>query len=430
LAGAAGGSFTILRRRFARISDQPPGGAQDGELAPLVLASAWEDNNQYDRRIVSHLAAAEYADIQLLLAKWRQVPDAPVRLTLGAWEFISPLDAWELLHPFLCSTQMARFEQAAAEVLTEDNPALELPAEERYMASVKGKKWKFSSTLRRGIAEMLALGATREEQSCIGTELRFAARAQSLIQEIIPKNCSWTRWASLDTVLPLLMEAAPDALLDRIEQDIASEQPQLVELMRQEIPGGLVGAAYHCGVLWALETATWPKERFHRIALCLARLNRLDPGGKWGNNWHTIPGTDADGAVSAEALKEWVRTARQKAREVDRLEVCDSTIGGLFAHSCEDADGAKPVIPVREVIEKSESEAMERGFAIGLMNLRGPYFKSLYEGGAQEHRLAAQYSRYAGICVRWPRTASVLRSVAADYTRRAVAEDERARTRD
>jgi len=217
------------------------------------------------------------------MAKWRQVPDAPVRLVLGTWEFLSPLDAWEALHPFLTATQMGSFERVAVEVLGEDDPSLELPAEERYMASVKGKVWKFSSVLRRGIAEILALGATREQESCIGTGLHFAARAGSIVRQILPENCGWRRWASLQTVLPLLMEAAPDALLDRIELDIRSPNAQLVELLHQEVPGGVFGAAYHCGISRAMEIAAWQRERLQRVALCLSRLVKLDPGGQWGN---------------------------------------------------------------------------------------------------------------------------------------------------
>ncbi len=291
LAEVAGGSFTILRRRLAQSADQHPGWAQDGALASLLLAAAWEDAKPDDQRIVSQLADKKYVDVQTLMTKWRQVPDAPVRFVLGTWEFLSPLDAWEALHPFLNPTQMDCFERLAIEVLSEDNPALELPPEERFMAAVKGKAWRFSSALRRGIAEILALGATREEESCRGTELRFAARAASIVQRVLPANCGWKRWASLDPLLSLIVEAAPDVVLERIEQDISCPSPQLVELLRQEVPGGLFGAAYHCGVMGAMETAAWPKDRLQRVALCLTRLAKSDPGGQWGNRpLHSVAG--------------------------------------------------------------------------------------------------------------------------------------------
>jgi hypothetical protein len=282
LAEAAGGNFTILRRRFAKAAD-PAAWARDSSLAPLLLAAAWEDARPDDQRVVSELAEKTYSEVQALMTKWRSEQDAPVRLVLGTWEFLSPVDAWEALHLFLTTTQIDRFSRLAVEVLSEDNPALELPLEERPMASLKGKVCRFSSALRRGIAEILALGAAREEESCIGTELAFAARASLVVRNVLPPGCGWQRWASLGELLPLLMEAAPDIVLEAIEKDIGSASPQLAELMKQETPGAITGGNYHSGMLWAQETAAWPKERLKRVSLCLARLAKLDPGGTWLN---------------------------------------------------------------------------------------------------------------------------------------------------
>lgn len=283
LAEAAGGNFTILWRRLLRTTGKTPGWAEDGSLAPLLLAASWDDNAVGDQRIISELAGQKYPDVQTLMTKWRHVSDAPVRFILGTWEFLSPVDAWEALNPFLNSSHIDRFQKIAVEVLTEDNPALELPPEERFMAAVKGKKCQFSQNLRRGIAEILALGATREEESGVAAELQFASRIKFIVKQILPDNCGWKRWASLGQLLSLLMEAAPETVLEAIEADIKSPDSQLVELLRQEIPGGIMGAAYHSGVLWALETAAWPEKHVQRVSLCLTRLAKLDPGGKWAN---------------------------------------------------------------------------------------------------------------------------------------------------
>jgi hypothetical protein len=284
LAEAAGGNFTILQRRFARSASQPPPWAGDDGLAPLLLAAAWEDKRPDDQSAASTLAGKKYPEIQALMTKWRQSPDAPVRLVAGMWEFLSPLDAWENLHPFLNATHIDCFQQIAVEVLGEENPALELPPDQRFMASVKGKVWRFSPALRRGIAEILALGATREQDSCIGNELQFAARAAVIVGQILPKGCGWKRWASLGELASLLMEAAPNVVLEAMEEDLKKpETSQLVELLRQETPGGITGAAYHSGVLWALETGAWSPDRMQRVALILTRLTSLDPSGTWTN---------------------------------------------------------------------------------------------------------------------------------------------------
>lgn len=283
LSETAGGNFTILRRRIAGTEIQMPSWAKDGNLAPLLLAGTWEDKRPGDQRVVSALLGKNYSEAQATMTKWRQTSDMPVRYILGKWEFLSPVDAWEALNPFINSTQMNCFHKVAIEVLGEDNPALDLPAGERFMASVKGKVWQFSSLLRRGIAEILALGATRADESSVGTEIHFSAIANSIVRQVLPEGCSWKRWASLGELLSPLMEAAPDSVLELIERDIRLDDSRIVELLRQEVPGGITGAAYHTGVLWALETAAWPEKYMHRVSLCLVRLARRDPGGQWAN---------------------------------------------------------------------------------------------------------------------------------------------------
>jgi hypothetical protein len=291
IAQGAGGNFTIMRRVFARSPEvQSPGWAKEKVLATLLLAGAWEDERPHDRGIIERLCSTTYDNARAVVAKWRSEPDPPVRLILKnrgvgkTWEFLSPLDAWESLSWELSPLQMNAFEEAAVEVLSEDNPSLSLPPEERPMAAIKGKVQRFSHELRHGIAEMLAIGATREDESEIARDLGFAARARSVVARILPPGCGWQRWASLGQLLSSLVEAAPDTFLTAIENDLASPDPQVLELMRQEIPpSGLGGAVYHSGLLWALETAAWPQEHLSRVALILAQLTERDPGGKWTN---------------------------------------------------------------------------------------------------------------------------------------------------
>ena len=285
LADASGGNFTILRRRLGRTpGDKNPDWGSELLLAPLLLAGSWQDARPHDQQFVAAISGKSYGEIQTVLTKWRQAPDSPVRLVDGTWEFLSPMDAWEFLHVSLTSTQLDAFEKAALDVLAEENPALELSPEDRPMAAFKGKERKFSGHLRQGIAEILALGASREEESAVGINLHFADRAGNIVRNLLPAGCDWKRWASLGDVFPQLIEAAPTALIQAVERDLQDAHPALVELMRQEIPpSALFGAAYHTGVLWALERAAWSPRFLPQVALLLAKLAKLDPGGKWGN---------------------------------------------------------------------------------------------------------------------------------------------------
>ena len=86
---------------------------------------------------------------------------------------------------------------------------------------------------------------------------------------------------------------------------------------------------------------------------------------------------------------------------------------------------------MRDIIEQSESDEIERGFTTGLYNLRGVVSKGVFEGGQQERDLALEYERYAQACeTTWPRTATALRSLVEIYQREAELADAEARLRE
>ena len=80
----------------------------------------------------------------------------------------------------------------------------------------------------------------------------------------------------------MLVEAAPEPFLQALEQSLEG-QPGAVREFLTEGPGILFGRAKHTGLLWGLEILAWAPEHLSRVALILARMAELDPGGKWAN---------------------------------------------------------------------------------------------------------------------------------------------------
>src|SRR5690606_15907277 len=118
------------------------------------------------------------------------------------------------------------------------------------------------------------------------------------------------------------------------------------------------------------------------------------------------------------------------AEQEARREVADVQIGNVLAYAPSEPDGTWPCIPVRDVIEEFGSEDLADGFEVEIMNKRGIYTKSLYEGGDQERDLARQFLEWAEASkVEWPRTAAALRRVAEQYEADARREDAEAEVR-
>jgi hypothetical protein len=126
-------------------------------------------------------------------------------------------------------------------------------------------------------------------------------------------------------------------------------------------------------------------------------------------SWRTVPGTADDGTTDSNALKAWVRQAREALAATGRAAIGDEKIGKMLSGSPPGADGAWPHPAVCEVIEEAASLELERGIEVGVYHSRGVVTKGLREGGAQERRLAERYRGFAAtIGDRWPRTAAVL----------------------
>jgi hypothetical protein len=123
-------------------------------------------------------------------------------------------------------------------------------------------------------------------------------------------------------------------------------------------------------------------------------------------------------------MNEWVDRARAELRESGREEVGDQLIGQVMSGSPGDTDRAWPLIPIRELIERLESEHFETGLRIGKYNARGVIMRSPGGGGDIERGEADTYERMAATTARrWVRTSAMLRSMAAQARAHAMHED-------
>lgn len=288
LATLARRSLSALRRKRAIAPNiQQPAWARANNardlLAPL-LASAWDDSCDGDREALTQLSGRPYESLQAILVRWANESDPPVRRVGDIWMIAAQEDAWRLLAGYLTNDDLQRFENVAIEILSELDPAFELPPEQRYAASVYGKILARSGRLRKSIAETLALMAT------LSPEVSFIANrtGEDIARRIIWQLMERARnnpdlWASLAYQLPLLAEAAPGVFLDAVDVGLSGENPILVSLFQDRTSDAFVSSSPHTGLLWALETLAWHPDYLSQAALSLARLTRLDPGGRLAN---------------------------------------------------------------------------------------------------------------------------------------------------
>ena len=250
-------------------------------LALANLVGAWNGNNDSDTVILGELTGEEYSDWIQKAVDMLDLPDSPFSLENGRWEITKRADLWNSLGSRISDRDLDAFKNAVLTVLTERDPSFDLPQEKRYAASIYEKVLKHSPELRKGLAEGLAILGNKTEVLSGCSPHKAEHTAISIIYEIF-SNANWILWGSLNDLLPILSEAAPDKFLEVVEKALRSSPCPFDELFAQEGHGS-TGNNYLTGLLWALESLAWDERYLVRVCGILGDIASHDPGGNWTN---------------------------------------------------------------------------------------------------------------------------------------------------
>ena len=252
------------------------------ELAIANLLGAWNELNEADLQIVRQLANEEdYAKWIPKLREMLQQAISPVTFMNGKWQVMDRKGMWQALGGRVFDDTLDALKQCAVTVLSERDPQFDLSPDKRYAANIYGKVLKYSTRLREGLAETLALLGTNP-----GALTHFSPQhpgwkpqdtATLAVREIF-ENADWVLWGSLNGLLPVLAEAAPNEFLDAVENALDQSPCPFDELFSQE-GDGTWGGNYLTGLLWALETLAWDADYLIRVCVILGELAERDPGG-------------------------------------------------------------------------------------------------------------------------------------------------------
>ena len=280
-------SPTILRRRLSELDIiRVPSWARDEEearkLVPIALLGGWDGESTSDREIVQILARVdEYESVESDIASLLRIEDSPIWRAGHHRGVASAIDSLFAIGWTITEQQLDSFFLVAEYVLSESDPALELPADQQWMAAVYDKVRNHSGALRAGICESLVLLATYGDEMLRRTELDLRQRVGELVRGLIVQP-SEGELLSLHRDLPDLAEAAPDVFLTFVEDDLRREQPTVFQLFNS---GGdpLFSAHRHTGLLWALERLAWDPENLPRVIRILAKLCPVQLPSNLGN---------------------------------------------------------------------------------------------------------------------------------------------------
>ena len=280
-------SLTVLRRLLSNTpAVRIPAWAEDPKIAtevvPLALVGAWNVQNEADKTILSEIAGVSFDELDNRIRKLLRLNDSPV-WSIGEFQGVtSKIDSFFAVAGMVTRTDIERFFKVALTVLGEEDPALDLPEGERWAAVSRGKRRKFSNTVRESIAETLVLLAVNGKDrfgKCLDFdgEREVAKTLQELLLPLTTKKLE-----ANDHELPLYAEAAPKTFLRIIEDDLRAEESEVKRLLRP-VNTGFFDSCPRAGLLWALEGLAWNPNTFPRVVKILAQLSEVEINDNWGN---------------------------------------------------------------------------------------------------------------------------------------------------
>ncbi len=284
LTNKSGNDLNVLLRLLQGLSAMPGWATQSegSDLAIAQLIGEWDERSPGDQAIIGELSGNAYGEWIARIRKVASAKAAPLEFYNGRWKFFSRYEPWYYLGSLLSADDLESFKTLSIKVLAEPDPQLDLPKEKRFAAPIYGKERDYSTNLRHGISETLALLGTNGDVLTTCPQGLPKSISRRVVYELLC-NASSRQWSSLNDVLPLLAEASPSVFLSFLGSASEDLNQPFKGVFAEEGDAQIFGETYITGVLWGLEALAWSSEYLVRVCSVLANLAALDPGGNWSN---------------------------------------------------------------------------------------------------------------------------------------------------
>ena len=258
----SGRSRSVLRRRLSHNEAiRCPKWAEDNRttkaLIPFIFAGSWDSGREADQEILCCLSrVSDYNKVEVAFRDISQINETPLHSNNTSRRVISKIDALFAVRNSVTKEHLEDFLFTAEIILSEEDPALELPEEKRWLAasSLYDKTRDHSSSLRESICDTLILLSVYADnlfRKNLGIDIEIEVNL--LIRRLL-KPFDSKKWLSQQNDLPRYAEAAPDEFLSIIKEDLDSVDPRILKLMEPVNSGIFGGGCPRTGLLWALET--------------------------------------------------------------------------------------------------------------------------------------------------------------------------------
>ncbi|WP_273397637.1 helix-turn-helix transcriptional regulator [Actinobacillus porcinus] len=283
LANKAGYSLTVLRRQLSLVEAiKNPNWVNNSnrELIPFLFAGTWDSSNKKDIAVLESFTDNQsYRILEENFSKVYLLNDSPVWKINNYRGVVSRIDLLFAIAPYITKSDLECFFENAELILSEDDPALDLPENEQWRANLLNKKREYSQVLRDSFSEMIILLGVHGNE-LFKDEFDCDIAIEKLIYSLLTPLTVRKLQANAD-LLSTYAEASPNTFLTIIENDLKAEK-HILEIL---IPttNTLFSSPKYTDLLWALEKLAWDEYLVSRVVKILAQLSEKEIDDNYAN---------------------------------------------------------------------------------------------------------------------------------------------------
>ena len=183
--------------------------AHKKELALLCLIGEFDSANSNDKKIVSELLRCDDGSLLDIVQEINSTDDQVLELRDTTWKVLDIKSTIEQLSKYIYDNHIDDFADIYLRILSEINPALDLPIDERYMANIYKKSRAYSAAIRTGVANGMAMLANNQGILDKCSADKIANTANNIVSGLLSDSQNPKLWMSITDNTSLIAQATP-----------------------------------------------------------------------------------------------------------------------------------------------------------------------------------------------------------------------------
>ena len=234
-------------------------------ITTIFLINEWKEWERKDEDLIEHLSWIKYSVFQRKIEILAKQDDTPIRKISNVWQLVSKNDLWTFVEWIITKSTLGKFYETCIYALSDLDPRLEIPIEDRYMANIlTDKRPEFSSKLKRWLSDSICLLSTSQDE-------KIKKIIDSIVLEVLESDEDISRllnsiWWNIEN----LAESSPKIFLNFIEKNI----DKLDWVFEQWWDMFFWWSWSYVNLLWALERISWNEEYISDVVSIFFELDK------------------------------------------------------------------------------------------------------------------------------------------------------------